>query len=363
MERLGQFPAAVLVASPAQLVRLPDLVRLPAMTAAPRLIFSSGGPLPATAAQALAEGLGVAPIEIFGSTETGGVAARNQSVDGDLWTPFPGHRVQCAENGALLLHSTFLKSDEPWLMDDRIELLADGRFRLCGRLDRVVKIEEKRLSLPDMEARLGEHAWVTAAAAVPLVGRRQTVGAVVVLSPAGRAHLEATERRLVVATLRAHLERYFDRVLLPRRWRFVESLPVDERGKLTQAALQAVFESPSENASMLPRVTVISQTSDSVLLDLFVPGTIAHFSGHFPNMPLLPGVVQIDWACLFARQYLPVAGHFVALAAVKFLTVILPDTALRLALRWHAERACLQFTYASEQRKYSTGRLVFGGVQ
>ncbi len=28
--------------------------------------------------------------------------------------------------------------------------MADGRFRLLGRLDRIVKIEEKRLSLPDM---------------------------------------------------------------------------------------------------------------------------------------------------------------------------------------------------------------------
>jgi acyl-coenzyme A synthetase/AMP-(fatty) acid ligase len=39
-------------------------------------------------------------------------------------------------------------------MDDGIELMPDGRFRLLGRLDRVVKIEEKRLSLPEMEARL-----------------------------------------------------------------------------------------------------------------------------------------------------------------------------------------------------------------
>jgi acyl-coenzyme A synthetase/AMP-(fatty) acid ligase len=39
---------------------------------------------------------------------------------------------------------------------------------LRGRLDRVVKIEGKRLSLPELEQRLQSHAWVAAAAAVPL---------------------------------------------------------------------------------------------------------------------------------------------------------------------------------------------------
>jgi acyl-coenzyme A synthetase/AMP-(fatty) acid ligase len=42
--------------------------------------------------------------------------------------------------------------------------------------------------------------------------------------------------------LRQHLQHYFDRVLLPRRWRFPDQLPFNERGKLTAAALMSLFD-------------------------------------------------------------------------------------------------------------------------
>ena len=45
---------------------------------------------------------------------------------------------------------------------------ADGRFRLAGRLDRVVKLDGKRVSLPELEARLALHPYVGAAAVAPL---------------------------------------------------------------------------------------------------------------------------------------------------------------------------------------------------
>ena len=72
-ERLALFGKSTLVSSPAQLARLPELLSLP--TLGPKLVavFSSGGPLPGSAARLLREGLGMAPIEVFGSTETGGV--------------------------------------------------------------------------------------------------------------------------------------------------------------------------------------------------------------------------------------------------------------------------------------------------
>jgi acyl-coenzyme A synthetase/AMP-(fatty) acid ligase len=126
-------------------------------------------------------------------------------------------------------------------MDDAVELLPDGRFLLRGRLDRTVKIEEKRLSLPEMEARLVTHPWVAAAAAVALSGRRQSIGAVAILNAQGRQQLSAIGRRETGLTLRRHLAAHFDAVLLPRRWCFPEQLPINERGKLTQASLSALF--------------------------------------------------------------------------------------------------------------------------
>ena len=359
-QRQSLFERAIWISSPAHLARLPQLMALDSLASPPVAIFSSGGPLSAEAASNLATGLGQWPIEIFGSTETGGVAWRQQVAGSELWQPFPCHQVACAADGALLLCSPFLAEAQPWVMDDGIELLPDGRFRLLGRLDRVVKIEAKRLSLPDMEARLAAHAWVAQAAVVVLAKQRQMIGAVVMLAPEGASLLQSMPRRQLVHTLRAHLARYFDAVLLPRHWRFVDELPVNARGKVDQAALQALFV---ESAAPVryPRVLSVSGNEHRVCLELDVEARIEHFAGHFPGAALLPGVVQIDWAVFFARQYLALAGRFSALESVKFLAVILPGTLLTLTLDWHTDCRRLDFSYASASRKYSAGRIIFGG--
>ena len=66
------------VASPALLKRMGDNLDWPALRQV-RRVFSSGGPLPAEAAQLLRERLGQWPTEIYGSSETGGIAWRRNS--------------------------------------------------------------------------------------------------------------------------------------------------------------------------------------------------------------------------------------------------------------------------------------------
>ena len=75
------------------------------------------------------------------------------------------------------------------------------------------------------------------AAVVLLEGARPGLGAAVVLRQP-----EAGTRSEWVATLREHLARRFEPVALPRRWRFPEALPYDERGKLTTRNLLALFQ-------------------------------------------------------------------------------------------------------------------------
>jgi acyl-coenzyme A synthetase/AMP-(fatty) acid ligase len=199
--------------------------------------------MPLSAAAEFHRQIGHAPTEVFGSTETGGIAWRRQEGE-DVWTTMPGINITSGEGSSSILRSPFLSAtpnSEPWHMDDALELLPDGRFRLTGRLDRIVKIEEKRLSLPELETRLEEHPWAVSAAAVALIGRRQYIGAAIVLNADGRSHLALHGRRATTQILRRHLSMHFEAVLLPRRWRFPAQLPINERGKLTQAALAAMF--------------------------------------------------------------------------------------------------------------------------
>lgn len=248
-ERLACFaPSAVLVSSPAQLTRLPELLSIGTLRPPLHRIFSSGGPLPAETAAAFRQQFGEAPTEVFGSTETGGIGWRQQ-VDGDnAWTPMPGMRITRGEQGALQLRSPFLPDPEAaFEMDDAVDIApGDGRFRLLGRLDRTVKIEEKRVSLPDLEARLAAHPWVAQAAAVLLQRGRLRIGAAAVLTPEGRDALEREGHRLLSRALRLHLSGHFDAVVLPRHWRFPPQLPVNERGKLPAAAVAALFHAEED---------------------------------------------------------------------------------------------------------------------
>jgi len=247
--------APALVASPAHLSRLPRLLDLDGLTQRPVAIFSSGGPLDPGDARIWRRWAPGGVQEIYGSTETGGIAWRRQDdrPDSTLWTPCDDVAV-AFEDGALVVTS-FRAGPGPLRLEDAAEPTPDGRFRLLGRLDRTIKLEEKRISLPELERALEALPWVARAAVVLLPGvrprpggeeglprtSRPMLGAVVVLR-AGAAGAPA-ERAARVRALRVHLAQRFEAPALPRRWRFPQELPYDERGKLTPQALAGLFRS------------------------------------------------------------------------------------------------------------------------
>ena len=112
----------------------------------------------------------------------------------------------------------------------------------------------------------------------------------------------------------------------------------------------------------LPEVLGVrrSDNPDRVTLDLHVPVDLIHFAGHFSNQPILPGIVQIDWAIHFAQEHFCPAGHFMALENVKFHSLVLPDARLALELAWSASTSRLDFSFCNAQRKVSSGRVQFG---
>jgi 3-hydroxymyristoyl/3-hydroxydecanoyl-(acyl carrier protein) dehydratase len=116
---------------------------------------------------------------------------------------------------------------------------------------------------------------------------------------------------------------------------------------------------------LLPRVLAARPRDENspprhIVLDLHVPPELAHFAGHFPGLPILPGVVQLDWAVRFAREHLAVTGEFTRVENLKFLALVLPDARLQLELRLDAAGDRFEFSFAGAERKYSSGRVLFG---
>lgn len=112
--------------------------------------------------------------------------------------------------------------------------------------------------------------------------------------------------------------------------------------------------------SLIPPVTAIERTEDAITLAISVSPMLDYFPGHFPGVPILPGVVQVDWAVRFAHEYLAIAvTGFSSLRAIKFSAPVLPGSSLLLRLSWHANKQRLDFSYRDDLRTVSSGQIVF----
>ncbi|MCY1397497.1 D-alanine--poly(phosphoribitol) ligase subunit 1 [compost metagenome] len=348
-----EHPAFAWVASPALLKRMGDNLDWPALSRV-RRVFSSGGALPQETASALQERLLQRPTEILGSSETGGIAWRQAD---NLWQPFADVHLSQDAEGALRIKSAYLPAGHIEQTADAAEFTSDGRFRLLGRLDRIVKLEEKRISLPMLEQALVEHAWVDEACLGVVQENRASLGALLVLSEPGLQALRSQGRRAVTEALRQHLSEHCEALALPRRWRLLRQMPLNTQGKLPQANVDALLLAKRPQAAEILGQALVD---GELRLQLAVPPDLAYFSGHFPQAPVLPGVVQVEWVMELARQVLDLSGKFAGMEVLKFQHLIRPGDVVELGLRWDSSRGKLYFAYRNDGVACSSGRILLG---
>jgi len=111
-----------------------------------------------------------------------------------------------------------------------------------------------------------------------------------------------------------------------------------------------------------PILSIDTSKTDEVVLDLEISAGLEAFGGHFPDQPILPGVVQIDWALRFANLYLNVMEQAARDFQVKFRSVIVPGKPLFLILHIDRSKKKLSFEYKSDQNIMSSGQMRLGAV-
>jgi acyl-coenzyme A synthetase/AMP-(fatty) acid ligase/3-hydroxymyristoyl/3-hydroxydecanoyl-(acyl carrier protein) dehydratase len=228
-ERIEKTSATILVSTPAHLralsVSLTSRHQL-------RLVLSSGAPLSAADAAQFFARTGLWPLEVYGSTETGGVAFRRQDAEDAAWAPLAG--VDCRMDGDVLcVRSAFVSPDTDKDTDgffrtaDRAQERPDGTFDLLGRADGVVKVGGKRVALPDIEKVIAALDQVQDAVVMALPsesGRGQEIVALV-----------ASERPS--ADITRELRDRLPSPSWPRRLRCVPAIPTTAAGKRDRVAI------------------------------------------------------------------------------------------------------------------------------
>ncbi len=352
----------ILVSSPAHLKRLPEHLGWEAVKTQVRAVFSSGGPLPADVALASGALFGRVPIEVYGSSETGGIAWRQRkSMSDETWTSFPPIAWRIGDEDLLEVRSPHLFDDQWLRVSDRAQAIGAHGFVLKGRSDRIVKIEEKRVSLDAIEGLLAASPLVAAVRVVPCeeeAGRRQVLAAFVVLSEAGKARSDDGKpalNRELSALLRGAVEA----IAMPRRWRYLEQLPTDAQGKTTQALLLALLDERPRELAWRELV----REALRVTCEADVPDDLYYFDGHFTGMPVLPGVVQLDWAMTLGRKYFDLPPYFHGINALKFQHMIRPGARVTLELTHDPQKQLLHFRYVSAAGQHATGRAVFSSTR
>ncbi|GGJ99010.1 AMP-binding protein [Pseudomonas matsuisoli] len=348
---LGHRQDFAWVTSPALLKRLGDNLDWQALRSV-RKVFSSGGPLPAGAANDVQRRFGQPACEIYGSSETGGIGWREGTLP---WTPFAGVSIEPSGDGGFLIKSAYLPAGHAEPCADAVRHLTDGRFELLGRLDRIVKLEEKRISLPRLEQALLQHPWVADTRLGVVHTNRAFLGALVALSEQGLQALRNGGRRALTEALRSHLSGHCEALALPRRWRLVGQLPSNSQGKLPQRDVDALL---AAERTRQPERLSLEQQDDEWKVTLAVPLDLAHFSGHFATTPILPGVVQVDWVMSLARELMPLPPRFGGLEVLKFQQLVRPGDHILLTLRFDTERSKLYFTFHNGEATCASGRIV-----
>jgi acyl-coenzyme A synthetase/AMP-(fatty) acid ligase len=351
-KQLSGHPS-VLIASPAHLKRLPENLDWHEMIADLRAVFSSGGPLSAESSDNVAKLWQCRPIEVFGSSETGGIAWR-QSDDGSTsWQPLPGVEWQLMDEH-LHIRSPHLSTDQWFVTHDRAALRDNNKFELLGRSDRIIKLEERRISLTAIEQCLLASEWIQECKLVVLPGQRERLAAVVILSAVGKKILQAKGKLSIVSELRAHLDGVIDPIAIPRHWRFLENMPCDNQGKTSQRLLAELFR------MSLPPTKTLRHSGGSAQLEMAMSKDLIVFDGHFSqHAAVVPGVALIDWAIKHGRMLFSFNYSFLRLEALKFQQVIRPDSLINLDLDWNASKGILMFRYESPIGLHANGRILF----
>ncbi|MBK5259507.1 MAG: acyl--CoA ligase [Thermoanaerobaculia bacterium] len=208
-----------------------------------RTFLSAGAPLPATTSRRFRERFGIPIHTFYGCSECGGISydragaavergTAGTAMDG-VQVSLEQTRVTVTSDAVALGYLHDAETFEPFTRqtfttDDLAEIRSDGEIEIIGRSSELINTAGKKVNPREIEEVILQIEGVRQVKVYgePAGARGEVVAAAVVASP------EVT-REMIRDHCRAHLS--LNKV--PRIVKLIESIPVDERGKVKRAAL------------------------------------------------------------------------------------------------------------------------------
>lgn len=189
-------------------------------------IVTSGSRLASPLAEKVENVFGVRPRQIYGSTETGGIAWMREGEVAEVFDPV---KVDTVGNRLLVKKSPF-SFKRRYLMGDAVEMMEGRRsFKLLGRVDRLVKIKEERVNLAEMEDKVRALGFKDCA----LIAAEGKHGLELALVIAGEAVPPLKMREMLLPI--------FPRGTVPKKFRFVGEIPKNAQGKVLKSEIEQMF--------------------------------------------------------------------------------------------------------------------------
>ncbi len=175
--------------------------------------------------------------------------------------------------------------------------------------------------------------------------------------------LRGKGRRSFVRALAASLGEDWDPVLHPRHWRAVEELPEDAQGKVTADALRRLFLEPhiqgkelEPSAADRPEVFEEIRGDDFIEWSCEVPQELSCFAGHFPDLAVVPGVLQLDWAMDLAGRLLGRTPRVAEVESLKLRAALWPGSRFAIRVRASSDTR-VDFEIRGDDAVHATGRV------
>ena len=331
----------ILITSPTLLKYLskqPNLRPLSALKA----IISAGAKLDSAIRTHFREAINLDIFEVYGSTESG-VVAFNAHFS-DKLVPFRGVNLCVDSDSRLIIRSAWsvnaLMSGD-FISNDSAKI-ENGALILQGRMDRIVKFFERRVSLDSLEARIRDLAIIEDCFVGVIAGQNHA-HCIITLSHKGKELFLQNGKKGIVEAIKTL------KIKEIRHFHIRAKLPHNNQGKITKKDFVACV-----SEKIVPRFEIIRADSDLLNARSYADEGSFYFDGHFANFPLVPGFVELSFVIELAKKHLNLGENF-NIESVKFISFLRPFSEVEVQIERKNNK--IYFQILSDKKECANGRI------